>query len=130
MVKQAFIIRDEQIRHNAVKAILDLDLEKPWDITIKPYVKKRSLDQNSLMHMWEQQIADETGNSKNAVHQRMMEEFLSPYQKIVMGKMTEYYTTTKLSTAEMSNYLDNIHSFAAAWGIHLPLPEEMHRENR
>lgn len=133
MKPQTYIIAAENsnmVRSSVAQRILDLEEGKPWKVTIEPYRKKRSLDQNALMHMWETVIARETGNSKDAVHKRLMQEFLTPRIETVMGQTAEVYTTTKLNVAEMQEYLTNIHSFAADWGILLPLPEELHLEPR
>ncbi len=50
-------IFNEYSRNNAISDIADLDLEKPWLMTIRPYSHDRSLEQNSLSHVWYQQVA-------------------------------------------------------------------------
>ena len=139
-MKQSFIIRDERVRQNAIAAILKLDLEKPWDITIKPYVKKRSLDQNALYWKWLTIIHNETGQDLDDVHEILMRKFLEPRKvghlarAIVTqnenGTPFETWSTKRLTTAQFSEYLEKILAWASDFGISLPLPEEAHRHDR
>lgn len=122
--KRDLLIFSESDAVNAVKAIGALDLKKKWRITIQLYRKNRTTDQNSLMWSWYSEIAGYTGHSTDEIHELCKAMFLKPRQVSIGDNATEYRTTTKLTTAEMSEYLERIRAWAAtdlnltlsAWG--------------
>lgn len=131
--ERKLVVGTEQMRQRALEVIQELDLEKPWQIEIKRYQKNRSLQANALYWKWLSIIHNETGQDKDDVHEVMMRKFLEP--RIVhrspgaeSGPAFEVYSTRRLTTAQFSEYLDKIHAWASSFGIHLPLPEEMHLE--
>jgi len=121
-------IRTEGQRQQVLDFIARLDLSKPWSVGVKRKTKSRSPSQNNLMHKWFGIIAAETGNSIEGVKDFYRKEFLG--QVIVeMGDKEHEVgrSTTTLSTAEMSAFMDQILGHATGeLGIMLPLPEEMH----
>lgn len=132
MSRKPYIVSDEATRAAVSALVGKLALEKPWAITVEPYVKKRSLSQNSLMWRWINDVADkvrdETGNDADAVHDFFKQKFLSPEIVEIGGETTARYTTTNLSVQEMKDYMDRIYAFVTSeLGILLPLPEEMLR---
>jgi hypothetical protein len=124
-----FIIRDEAGRKRAMDFLAKLNLAKPWQMTIAPPRKKRSLDQNSLYHKWCSIVAAETGNSHNAVHEWAKDEFLPPVFIEIGGRRKEIRrSTTELNTAEMSAYMDRFNAWAESdLGIMLPHPDDLGR---
>ena len=127
------IIRDERIRQNLLSLIETLDLSKPWSVTVEPYKRDRSLEQNALYWRWCAHIASDTGNDKEDVHESLMRMHLMPRmgRDMATGEIVERYSTRKLKVKEFSEYLDKIHAWAAATlGIALPVPEEMHMKDR
>ena len=50
-------ITNERSRNSAILSITELDLAKPYVMTIKPYKRDRSAEQNSLAHAWYAQVA-------------------------------------------------------------------------
>lgn len=96
-----------------------------YKVVISRYNEKRSLDQNALMWMWFTCIESETGTNKMDIHDYYCKLFLSR-TALVKGK-DEIVTsgTSKLSTKELSRFLDQVKADAATeLGISLPLPED------
>jgi len=120
------IVRDEDIRQRALDFIAGLDLDKPWELTVKPYVKKRSLEQNNLYHQWVGAIAGETGHSHDEVHEWLKAEYLAPRMVEINGKTQQWRpTTTKLTTKEMSEFMDQVYVFGTSQlGLMLPVLED------
>ena len=125
------IIRDEDGRQRALDTIGLLNIEKPWQIEWKPYVKRRSLSQNALM--WKlvgavvDHVKDHTGHDADEIHEFFKQKFLMPKGISMGGEVYEYRSTKKLTTAEMSSYMDAIYRWATSdLGLVLPVPEEMH----
>lgn len=130
--EQKIILHDDALRRRAMSFLAALDLSKPWEVTIKPYRKRRTLNQNSLMWAWLNEVAghveDHTGQDADDIHEFFKQKFLHPKVIEIGGETVLKYTTTELSTAEMKDYMDRIYAFVTQeFGIMLPLPEEMHQ---
>lgn len=111
--KRQYLIFSESDAATAVRAMAALDLTKKWRITIEPYRKRRTTDQNNYMWAMYEEIAKHTGHTPDEIHEHCKVMFLIPRQIIVNGRTTEYRSTTKLNTAEMSEYLERIRAWAA-----------------
>jgi hypothetical protein len=135
MKPQSIILRDETLRRRAIGLIQNLDLSKDWQVTIEPRKKKRTLNQNALYWKWLEEVVTavqmDTGNSREAIHEVFKRKFLPAQVEEVLGEKVEKRTTTTLTTAEMSAYMDAIYAFVTSeLGILLPLPEEYTGERR
>ena len=131
-MKDRFIVRTEAVRQRLLSKISKLDLEKPHEVAIKPYVKKRSLDQNALYWKWLTIIHEETGQDKDDLHEIMMRKFLEPrYVGIPHEQKDAYriYSTKRLTTAQFSEYMEKINAWASDFGIALPHPEDRMRHD-
>lgn len=107
-----------------------------YTVTIKKKTKPRSLSQNALYWVWLRSVgncfAEMTGDEfwctkegQDNLHNRYAQKFLS-YPREVNGRM-EYVTksTTSLTTAEMSAYMEKIKAdVATEFGMVLPLPQD------
>jgi len=132
-----FIIvkQDEAVRQRAVDHILGLSRDKPWNIEIKKHVKKRSLSQNALMWKWINQAADiigrHTGYDADDMHEFFKAKFLPAAGRtriVIDGIPVERFTTTKLNTKEMHDYMGAIDRWAVSYlGLRLPHPEDAQR---
>lgn len=106
--------------------LTEMDLTKPQVVTIKPWKKKRTNNQNALYWEWLSVIANETGHDKDELHTLFRRKFLTPQQREILGEECWcLQSTTTLSTVEMSEYMARIQSHVAPFGIHLPIPEDM-----
>lgn len=131
----SIIMRTDATRERALHLItsLPVNLDKPlWQVIIKPYKKNRSLDQNNLLHMWIQAVANETGNDLETVKEYLRARYLSPvsreWKEPVTGKVSIVEaprSTTTLTVQEMTDFLNNIQQFALDNGIALPHPEDL-----
>lgn len=135
MKPQSIILRDETLRRRAIGLIQNLDLSKDWQVTIEPRKKKRTLSQNRLMWAWINGVAaavrEHTGMDADDVHEFFKAKFLTPRLIELGGEVVEHRTTTTLTTAEMTEYMDRIYAFVTSeLGILLPLPEEYTGERR
>jgi hypothetical protein len=119
------IIREERHRQTALALIAGLDIKRPWRVTVIRYVKTRSNPQLALYWMWLKTIADDTGNDTEDLHDFMKKRFLAPSVIEIAGEQHMRWSTGKLSTAEMSSYMERVLAFAESdLGIILPVPEE------
>lgn len=107
-----------------------------YTVTIKKKTKPRSLSQNALYWVWLRSVgncfAETTGDEywctkegQDNLHNRYAKKYLS-FPKDVNGHV-EYVTrsTTSLTSAEMSSYMEKIKTdVATEFGIVLPLPQD------
>ena len=112
----------------AIQQIERLNLDKDWQIEVKPYHATRTLSQNALLHKWLGIIASETGNDLDDIKDIMKQRFLPPIFVDVGGEEFETRrSTAKLTTVEMSEFMERILAFASSdLGIILPVPGDMH----
>ena len=127
------IIRDERARARVLRLLMSLDLTKPWKVTVERTTKRRSLRQNSLLWMWHSEVVkavgEHTGMDAEDIHEFFKHKFLTPRMIEINGESVPRYTTTKLTTAEMSAYMDRIYAFCTSEiGLLLPLPDEYLRD--
>ena len=96
-----------------------------YTITIKKASQKRSIPQNDLMWMWLTCIERETGTPKDDVYMYYCKRYLMKTIQIGDKQERIYNTSSKLSAAEMTEFLNHIQADAATeLGIRLPLPED------
>ena len=96
-----------------------------YTITIKKASQKRSIPQNDLMWMWLTCIERETGTQKDDVYMYYCKRYLMKTIQIGDKQERIYNTSSKLSAAEMTEFLNHIQADAATeLGIRLPLPED------
>lgn len=127
-------VTNDHQRQLAIGVLQCLSLDgKEWQVTIERKKKRRTLSQNALMWKWlnevAQQIQKETGQDADDVHEFFKARFL-PKRIVEIGDETETLigSTKKLTTAEMSEYMNRIHAWAASeLGIYLPVPEDLGR---
>lgn len=125
---------------NVCRFIHELPKNKKWEIVIKPYRFKRTLAQNS--YLWGvvyKIIEEEEGgyflhegtepilragkiSGKEFIHEYFKQEYLAVGK---IGDTAITRSTTDLSTAEFTEYVEKIMRFASTTlGIYIPTPEE------
>lgn len=108
--------------------------QKVW-VSIEKYYRKRSKDQNSLFHVYCQEIADETGQDLDTVKSTIKTMYCkvpllnNKGEQIVdenTGEYLEYVKeTSAMDTVEMGTLIDQTIIFAQEFfGIILNLPGE------
>ncbi|MBT8449087.1 MAG: recombination protein NinB [Gammaproteobacteria bacterium] len=121
--------------------------DKPLEVVIRPYKRKRSLEQNKLYWKWLGIIAEETGNDSDSLHFKLKAEFLvsivrasnpgryyehkhriaKMYERsgehassaAVNVHLADVLSTGDLKVKQFTDYLDRIERFAAGLGIKL-----------
>ena len=117
-------------------AFLDrLPTEKKWRVTVGPYRKRRSLEQNSaLWGVAYPAIREATGNDAEDLHTMFCGEYFGWVESEVLGKkkMKPRRTTTRdengkrnlISTADFMDFYSFVQQKAAEFGIYVPDPNE------
>jgi|TARA_R100001480_G_scaffold36403_3_gene49064 hypothetical protein len=73
-MRRRWILRDFSIRNSCAKEIMQLNVEdETLEVTVKPYKKNRSLEQNDMFHAWCGSIADKSGHTKEEIKNILIE---------------------------------------------------------
>ena len=97
--------------------------DKPFELKEK---RMRSLNQNSLFHLWIKVFADFIGEPNlDACKRDIKRELLGTkgtfYSKITRKDEIEDYHTSEMSDQELSSFMDKFKSYAATeWNCYLP----------
>lgn len=124
---------------------------KPLVVEIRPEAKDRSKAQNRLYWKWLHEIHKKTGNDEDQLHFEFKKKFLigilkrdedsyaamclaisalkqsesEQYRAIADGVIRET-STTRMNTAQFTNYLQLIEAFALkTFGMVLPVPDDL-----
>ena len=131
MDKSTIIIRGSRQRQVVLGKIADLDLTKPWKVTIEPETKRRTLSQNSLMWKWITEVVrhvhEHSGHDKDEIHEWFKVKWAPVRIVDIGGQAKEYRSTKNMTTAEMSEYMEKIYAWAISEGYFLPVPEDLGR---
>ena len=95
-------------------------------ISVKEDVMTRSQRQSKLYFMWVGILAEETGYTKDAMHDILRDKFLGYRTVKTKDKVIEVLrSTTELSVTDMKDYLTEIDMFAIDFGMMLPRPSDL-----
>ncbi len=131
-----YILRDFSIR-DSCKTYLDtiaIDSDKPLEVIVRPYKKKRSLAQNNLLWMWLGLIANYLGDEHGigTTSEDLKEEFqerfigLKTYLKSDGTVGQRLRGTSELNTAEFTEFLNRIDVYCGSeLGLRLPHPDDI-----
>lgn len=100
------------------KAGLGQNFEKPLEITIKPYKKRRTSEQNAFMHVLWREVAVHTGRDEDEIKAIFKMKY-GPKEPVKIGD--EYYpmlkSTLDYDWDECSSMIDLIYVQGADWGV-------------
>lgn len=107
-----------------------------WDFThplvLKPskYTNPRSLSQNALLHVWfgtmSEHFSKKVDTNAEQMKALMKYKFLGT-EDVVVGKTViegQLRQTSRLTKGEMTQFMDQIHEWAADHGVNLPIPQD------
>ena len=98
-------------------------------VEMKPNKDSRSIKQNKLYWKW-LSCFEETGNTKDAMHNYLREMYLGCEFEKVRGHMVKVIpSTTTLGVKEFSEYLLKIDILAQDMGLILPRPEDLYYDS-
>ena len=121
----------EGVRYSrSIDYILTTLRDGEYTMTIERKKNKRTLSQNALMWMWFTCISRETGQPVQDIHDIYCARLLSRTAVTPRGEIVRVYgQTSKLSTAEMTEFMNAVQADAAEMGIILPLPEDAYYQD-
>ena len=103
-----------------VSKLKELDQDKLWSVTVKPYKSTRSLDANAYYWNLVAELADYFGlKSKDEMHEVLLYKLLSEEKQIKNLKVMTINSTTKLNQKQMNDYIERVKEFARGYGFKL-----------
>jgi len=117
-------------REEAIKLVSELDLKKVHHVKVTCKRAKRSVSANALYWMWLTCIEQETGNSKEDLHEAFKQMFLGTESILVLGSVLNVTcSSAKLDDSLFSQYMNKVQTFAnSELGITLPNPDDLEFE--
>ena len=111
---QHFIVRNPDIRTNAVRAVSQITQDPLTEVIIQPYVEKRNTDQNALFHALMRDLSKQYAETYGEVvapdvwKEYLKRKFLGQESIAMRNGETFAYTrhTSKLNKAEMAEFID------------------------
>ena len=98
-------------------------------VEMKPNKDSRSIKQNKLYWKW-LSCFEETGNTKDAMHNYLREMYLGcEFEKVRGHTIKVMPLTTSLGVKEFSEYLLKIDILAQDMGLILPRPEDLYYDS-
>lgn len=85
MTPQTLLIDSEERRARAIKVLSLVSIEKPLEVTVKPYIAKRSESQNARLWLLHTAAANHTGMSAEDMHEIALCRFFGFEEKTVGG---------------------------------------------
>ncbi len=135
-MKRTWVLRTPEVVANALGAIAeatDPDSStydgKVYRLTLEPYRKPRTLPQNNTLHMWIQEIAEQSGHSPGEVNDVIKGQFYPTKESFSFGVYRVIQkSTTELDIREMGDVMTQVHAWAIDFGWHLTDPDPAHIE--
>ena len=121
-----FKIYNQQSKDAVKEHIEKLNPEKKYEVNITLKREIRTLPQNRLYWLYIACIADETGNSKEDIHDHIKRTCLK-IEDLTIGRatITRTMSTTKLNTKMMADLINQVVIWASSdLGIVLPDPAD------
>ena len=149
LVKKRFVIRDGdhkdyQMRSRIGAFLESVNADPAVQVDIKPFKRNRSVSQNALYFQHVTDIGNELGNTKDEQHKLLKEMYLVPIlvrdepdvermaqileQTHDLNKLAAVLSTTHLNVQQFSEYITDVHGFAAELGIALRMPGDLYYE--
>ena len=123
-MNKRWILRSDNIRNLCVgwlQAIVLQD-EHLIEVTVKPYKKNRSLEQNDMFHAWCGSIADKTGHTKEEIKNILIETVFGTeeYVNLQGNQRTRIRQTSSMTIGEMSELIERSTQIGIELGADVP----------
>lgn len=113
------------------KFIASLDCTRAWEMVVRPYVRKRSGQQNAYLWSIYEYILEAGGEEmagwdKNDLHTFFLGEHTGWETRNLFGKkrLVPLKRSTRMNKQEFTDFLEFIMRFMAERGVYIPSPDE------
>ena len=120
----SFLIRNDAVVENCIATIrkINPELKPTLEVVVRQYRSNRSLNQNSLLHKWFDEIAKGSGEYTADNIKELMKAKFGP--KVFVGGEYVNRSSATYSTEEMTEFMDRVSAFAAEFVVELTHPDD------
>lgn len=112
------VIRSEDDFLNILPALRQHLTGKPIQVTIKPFKRDRSLDQNKKLHAMIRELALHCGYPERQMKEILKAQFAPINTVTIGGRICDVpRNTSDMSIDEMSQFMDDIEQLGAELGV-------------
>jgi hypothetical protein len=127
-MKRRWILRSTRVRDLACSILGELQLqdepndEPVLELVLRPFKESRSLEQNSMFHVWCGSIAEKTGHSKAEIKDILLETVFGTeeYLNLKGEKRNGLRQTSSLNKNEMSELIERSVQIGIELGADIP----------
>ncbi len=136
MEQRVILPKEDEVRREVrVKRflifLLGLDAKRPWELVVRPFVRSRSLQQNSFLWALYEEILRKGGEelggwTKDDLHDFFLIEHFGGEPKTLFGRkrIKPLKRSSHLNKQEFSDFIATIQRFMAERGVYLDDPEQ------
>lgn len=113
--ERVFVIRDDVIRQRFASFLAKLDLAKPWEVVLRPFIGKRTSEQNARLWKLHALAGQVTGYSAEEMHEFALMRFFGS-KEIKVGGMIRQVPLKRSSKRNKKEFGELMES-TEAWYI-------------
>jgi hypothetical protein len=115
MIERQFILRNDSIRGNMISFLRKIDLSPILEVIVRPYIEKRTLEQNARLWKLHSLASEHTGHSAEEMHEFALMRYFGT-REISVGKLTQQVPLKRSSQKNRKEFRDFMES-TEAWYI-------------
>jgi hypothetical protein len=125
MTERRFILRDSRIREHVVSYVSKAPTQPPTEVTVRPYVEKRSLEANSRLWALHSLAGEFVGCSADDMHEEMLCRIYG-YSEVKMPsgyiKRKPLKRSSQRNKKEFREFMDQVEAFyISELGVYLDM---------
>ena len=115
MTERQFILRNEFVRKNVIAYLEKLDIKTAIEVLVRPFIEKRSLDQNARLWKLHELAAEHTGHSAEEMHEFSLMRYFG-MKEISIGQLVRLIPLKRSSQRNKKEFRDFMES-TESWYI-------------
>lgn len=128
MSERQFILRNDFIRKNVLSFLKGLDLSLAWEVIVRPFIDKRTMEQNARLWKLHELAANFTGYSKDEMHEHALCRFFGytvrkvtdPFTGEIVDKRVPLERSSGRDKKKFSEFLESTESwYVVEFGVFL-----------
>lgn len=114
MTERRFVLHNDFVRVNVLAFLKKLDLERPLEVIVRPFIAKRTLEQNARLWALHTKAAEFVGCSAEDMHEDMLCKFYG-HSEIQMPsgdvKRIPLKRSSQRNKKEFAQFMEQVEAF-------------------